>query len=175
MDFAELYAISLGAVFVILIGWHLAAVSIPLRRRLWNVYRQRIMYTNLVARQSGSNDFTLASAVQVLSLISLNVVACAIYVEDSVALSTRVASVALVNLVPLYLGGRTSLLANSLFGLDLPYYIMMHGWLGRICLTEALVHGIVCALKIDWNMSIKHILVTNLQSFGRTVCVLMKV
>lgn len=140
MDTAEIYAVVLGSIFVVLIGWHLAAELSVSRHRLISAIRRRMMYTNLVKRQHGTNDFTAATALQLLVMMGLNIVACVVRLQPSGS-STRLAHVAMLNAIPLYLGGRTSFLVELFLGLPLPWYNMMHGWIGRILLTQALIHA----------------------------------
>lgn len=159
MDIAEIYAICLGSIFVLLLGWHLAAATITLRHRLLDICRRRIEYTNIFLRRQGSNDFTVATAIYLAILGALNVFACCAYVGES-GRSARLASIASLNIIPLYLGGRTSLIGDYVLKLPLPWYTMMHGWVGRICLTEALVHGFIEMKKTDSEMNMRSTLVS---------------
>lgn len=52
----------------------------------------------------------------------------------------NIANLAVVNLVPLFLGGRTSTQADNL-GIALPVYQFAHHWLARTFAVQALLHG----------------------------------
>lgn len=54
-------------------------------------------------------------------------------------LMTRSAFMASINIIPLFLGGRTNLLANYL-GISIHTYYLAHHWIGRIVIFQSLLH-----------------------------------
>lgn len=60
----------------------------------------------------------------------------------AVTLRRGLAHVAIVNLVPLFLGGRTNFLLDFL-GIPLHVHQLAHHWLGRVAVLQATLHGIV--------------------------------
>lgn len=54
----------------------------------------------------------------------------------------RAAIMALINMVPLFIGGRTNPLADAL-GISVQSYYFAHNWIGRVAILEAVLHSIV--------------------------------
>jgi hypothetical protein len=55
-----------------------------------------------------------------------------------------------INLIPLFLGGRTNVLANYV-GISLHTYYIAHHWLGRLVIFQSLLHvALVIASGKPW-------------------------
>lgn len=54
----------------------------------------------------------------------------------------RAATIALINMVPLFIGGQTNPLANTL-GISVQSYYFTHNWIGQVAIVEAVLHSIV--------------------------------
>ena len=160
MNFEEVYAISLGSVFVVLIGWHAAEALLLWRRRVTGLVRKYVSQSLVVTRRNGTSNFNVAAALGVLILAAANVVACAIGVSSRPQLVRRLAVVSIVNLVPLYLGRSTSLVVNHVCGLSPTAYGILHRWLGWVCLLGALCHGLLALSLSEWTFSVRSILVS---------------
>jgi predicted ferric reductase len=67
--------------------------------------------------------------------------------SDLATLATRAGALAMVNLIPLFLGGRTNTLSNFL-NVPLQTYYLIHHWVGRMAVLQALLHvGIIVRLE----------------------------
>jgi len=88
------------------------------------------------------NYFQLAMFILyiIANVVGMSTVSC---IPDAMV---RAGKMAIVNMVPLFLGGRTSFVANWL-GISLQSYYLCHHWIGRIVLLESLIH-LVLALVI---------------------------
>lgn len=62
----------------------------------------------------------------------------------------RLGKLCLINMTPLFLGGRTSYLVDKGLGVGLSNYYFMHRWVGRVCLIHGLSHRVLRAID---NMS----------------------
>lgn len=60
--------------------------------------------------------------------------------ETPASFGRRAAVVAAINMVPLFLGGRTNLVADSL-RIPLSTYYIFHHWIGRIAILQCMVHS----------------------------------
>lgn len=49
---------------------------------------------------------------------------------------------AIINMVPLFLGGRTNPVADAL-GISIQSYYFAHNWIGRVAIVEALIHSVI--------------------------------
>lgn len=142
MDLVEIYSASLGAMCALLIGWNIAAATVALQHRFQSILHAHLMQ-NIAKRVRGSGDYTVSVVLQIVILITANAVLSTIFVSNLDDLGVRLGIIALVNVMPLFLGGRTSLIADKVFGVSLPWYNMIHNWIGRICMMQALVHGLL--------------------------------
>ena len=71
-------------------------------------------------------------------------------IKSTSDLISRSGMMASINLIPLFLGGRTSVLANFL-GISLHTYYLAHHWIGRIVVLQGLLHvGLVIASGKPW-------------------------
>lgn len=153
MDTGNIYATCLGAFFALFIGWQIAAETTSLRHKATSIIRKYVGQMLVLTRPNGSGDISVGAAVGVVVLIALNAAACAFQVSSQSQLGDRLGKLAIINLVPLLLGGRTSLIANSVLGLPLSHYETLHRWIGRVCALEALAHLLLALSKKNWQFS----------------------
>lgn len=130
MESFNLYGIALiGIVGLLLIKkYH------KILRRIIAWLLQRIRYKSLYNRGTWSDiGMTVPQAITLTAFIGGNAVICAF--DPSVALPR----ILLFNLIPLYLGRRMNIFTNFL-EISLHVHQFAHNWLGRIVVTQALVH-----------------------------------
>lgn len=127
------------AVFWYAIAFLSVLVSLALRRarsRLVSLAQWTTHYLRhrvLVSRGSwSSSTITVPDAV----LLSIFLAANTLLSIDV----PNIANLAILNMLPLYLGGRTSILADYL-GIPLPIYQFAHNWLARVFATQTLLHS----------------------------------
>lgn len=110
---------------------------------LWRWRRRLLLLSRWAAGHVGhrvllSRGFWSSSTITILDAISL-----AIFLSVNFLLSAtggNIANLALINLLPLFLGGHTNLLADYL-RIPLPIYQFAHRWLGRVVIAQALLHS----------------------------------
>lgn len=115
----------------------LIALAIRRARRrlksLWQWMIQCLRYRVLVSRGSwSSSTITVPDALLLSTFLAVN----ALLSIDI----PNIANLAILNLVPLYLGGRTNIQADYL-GVPLPIYQFAHNWLARVFAAQTLVHS----------------------------------
>lgn len=103
--------------------------------------RKWLLYMIFFPRRAGSSDCTVLDMVVLLSYLAGNAYCAFSRVSSREELAERLGKLCLVNIVPLYLGGRTSYIVDKWFGVDLSAYYFMHRWIGRVCLAHGLAHG----------------------------------
>ena len=140
MEFQDIYATCLGSIFVVFIGYQLAAVLAAWRSQIRAAFRKYISQSVIVMRRDGSTDVSVAAALGLLALAAGNVAACIVGVATQRQLVSRLGVMTTVNLIPLYFGGRTGFFISRVCGLSIITYGAIHRWLGRICLLEAAAH-----------------------------------
>lgn len=86
-----------------------------------------------------SQQCSYHETVLILVLLLGNIAASATQVQSTSDLAQRTASIALVNLVPLALGGHMNIVL-ALTGLNLSDITYIHFWLGQIVVIQALLH-----------------------------------
>lgn len=69
-----------------------------------------------------------------------NGVSMALHVKGAREQSNRAAMMASINLIPLFCGGRTSILVDRL-GIPLHSYYLAHHWIGRVVVVQGLLHA----------------------------------
>lgn len=82
-----------------------------------------------------------------------NAFAAFLRVSDGPTVSRRLEMLCLINLVPLYVGGRTSYVIDRALGISLDRYLLLHRWISRIYLLYAVGYGISYSVKDARNLS----------------------
>lgn len=101
--------------------------------RRWIKY---VIYCVLIQRGPWSAiNVTVLDALWLLVLISVNALLAVFGLRSSLV------QVAVINLAPLYLEGRTNWTADRL-GIPLHTYCFAHRWLGRVVIAQAIVHAV---------------------------------
>lgn len=159
MDAESTYATALGTLFTLILGWHLAAETWAWRHRASARFRKWVTNNPVGARQNGSSGISVGTVLGVLTVVSVNIFVSCFRVGTVAKLGRRLGIVAVANLTPLFLGGRSSLWANVLGGIPLPLYHTCHRWLGRVCLVQSLVHGFIQLYLSAWKFTIGDIVV----------------
>lgn len=115
--------------------------------------RKWVFNTLLLRRQSGSSEISILTAVLLTIYFVANAFAAFLRVSDGPAVSRRLGMLCLINLVPLYVGGRTSYVIDRALGMSLDRYLLLHRWIGRMCLLYAVGHGISYSVEDARNLS----------------------
>lgn len=144
MQVSLVYLIAFCAAVACALLFSLYQVLDPSTRRFVFAWlRKKIVYRLIYRRRKGTSSFTMLSVLGLSALVGVNVTACVLEVSDTHALAVRCAKLVLVNALPLFLGGRTSLFADRVLRLPLNHYQFLHRWVGRICVIQGVIHGLI--------------------------------
>lgn len=147
-DIINLYAISIAGIFaVLLIRWasRFATPYVPYVRS-WTL--SHIIYPLLIPRRKWMS-ITYIEAALLGAYVIANGVCMGVKVYGTSDLMLRSGMMASVNLIPLFLGGRTNLLANN-FGIPLHSYYLAHHWVGRMAIMQSLLHAGLAISSQNW-------------------------
>lgn len=136
MEVHDVYTIVLGSIFVVLIGWHLAAVGLWARRKVATWTRKNIAQMVVFRRYQGSTDYTVGSILCIIAIVSGNGVAVFYRTHNGNEFEARLAELSALNLIPIFLAGRTTVFVQHICGLSLRQYSILHRWLGWVCLAQ---------------------------------------
>jgi hypothetical protein len=157
-----IYVISLASAVGMLVLWKVyQLIDVKTRRAIFLYARKKLLYTLVYRRRSGSDNVNVPSLLSVCLLIAANITVCALNFKDRKELAKRCGSLSLVNMVPLFLGGQRSTLTDRVLHLGSTEQSLLHRWMGRVCVVQGLVHGIVFAMSTS--PTVIHILVSILQ------------
>lgn len=125
--------------------WRLLAVRV--RQRLLSFLSKWLFYTVVLPRCRGSSDITVFALLLIGLFVLGNIAVSTIGIQDRTDLAQRVARLALINAIILFLGGRTNLLADKLLQWSIPDYYLLHRWVGRVTVLEVIIHGSLMYLE----------------------------
>lgn len=131
------YGLTLGSLILL---FTLRPIAFLIVARFGHTFRSHVQYPLIIARNRYTGSLSRLEAIYLTVYLATNGLVLGYSVRDRFILSKRAAFAALVNLVPLYFGGRTNPLM-SFIGLPLPLYHFAHHWFGRVAILEALIHA----------------------------------
>jgi uncharacterized membrane protein len=137
-----IYAIAFASGILLLLLWRLSQfLTVKARERILSTITKWVVFTVPCPRMDGTSDVTILAAAFVVALLAGNLAASLVALQDRQDLSFRLARLSLINMVFLYLGGRTNLFVDKIFRLSHTEYWLLHRWLGRVAALEGLIHG----------------------------------
>lgn len=116
-------------------------------RFLGPLLRKWFLYATAFPRRSGSSDCTILGALILIAYVVGNAYSASVGNPSREELIKRLGKLCLINMVPLFLGGRTSYLVDKGLSISLSHYHFMHRWVGRVCLAHGLAHGALRAVE----------------------------
>ncbi|KAI9777795.1 MAG: hypothetical protein M1839_008590 [Geoglossum umbratile] len=141
MQLTVAYAISVAAVVGAFTLYRVGTVIARVVRMLRTVFiLKHLCYPVLWRRRSGSTDMTRLQGILTALFIAANILCSLIGVRNVSDLNRRSGILSLINMMPMFLGGRTNLFAD-LLGLRLDHYGTLHRWIGRVCVLQGILHG----------------------------------
>jgi hypothetical protein len=141
-----IYLISLAAAFGLLLFWKVyRLLDVVTRRTIIQYARKKLLYTLIYRRRASSDNVNVLSLFNICLILAANVTACGLKINNRAELAKRCGSLFLVNLIPLLLGGQRSFLTDRFLHLQSSEQSLLHRWMGRVCVAQGLVHGIVNA------------------------------
>lgn len=137
ISIVDLYAASTAGILVVIIIpfiGRLAADYLP-GIRFW--FLKQAFFRLLIQRRRGRSSVTYVEFALLGLYLAVNI-ACTF--EDGTSdLMGRSGQMSSVNMVTLMLGGRTNVLIDA-FGIPLHTYYLVHHWIGRMAIAQALLH-----------------------------------
>ena len=137
--FVRWYAISIGGLVALPFIFQFrrfGTMQIYTCIRFWLL--KNFVYPLLLPRWLDWTRVTIGQAVALAAYATINGFLMIPW-RSSSDLMSRCGMLASVNIVPLFLGGRTSFLAEFL-GLQLHTYYLAHHWIGRMVVLQGLLH-----------------------------------
>jgi hypothetical protein len=161
------YAVSIAAITACLLLYCIGSiVSIFLITRFRLKALTLFAYPLLIHRKYWGG-VTRLQAGAVGGYFIINGACMGIGIETTSDLALRCGMMASVNMIPLFLGGRTSMLANFL-GISLHTYYLAHHWIGRIVIVQSLLHvGLVIASGKPWTFDSSQISGISVSHFSK--------
>jgi hypothetical protein len=148
LEFNQYYAISIAAIWALLAIYSIGSIISTCLYYQVRYFLLRFLLNNLLLRRRYWGSVTFLQGILIGFYIGGNGYAMWAGWKDLISRSGLLAS---INLVPLFLGGRTNLLAEFL-GVSLQSYYLMHHWVGRVAILQGLVHALLVIRRIDkWN------------------------
>jgi hypothetical protein len=158
MDITQWYAVALGAIAAAYVLFYISKAVIKFSHTYASFYflkyafypeilrylRGSDIITQILRYLRGSDTTTPFDAVLITGFVVGNILCITIGAGNISGLIGRTGLIAAINLMPLALGGHMNLIA-SYCGFALGGYGRIHRWLGRVAITEGLVHSIMAA------------------------------
>jgi hypothetical protein len=108
-----IYLISLASAAGALLLWRVyRLLDARTRTKVLLFIRKQLLYQLVYRRRNGSDDVSVLSLFNICLLVGANITACALKIQDRGELARRCGRLFLVNMIPLFLGGKRSLLAD---------------------------------------------------------------
>lgn len=104
-------------------------------------FTKYFQYLLLIQRKPGIAITRLQASCLVIYLAS-NLLVLFLGLHGVQQLEKRAALMAIINMVPLFLGGRTNPVADAL-GISIQSYYFAHNWIGRVFILEAMLYSII--------------------------------
>lgn len=144
MQLLTIYTICLYATFGAIALWQISRLIMHhALRPCLRCLRKYLLYSLIVRRQVGTSDFTVFTAIFILIYITVNVIVTVYRISTKALLAQRLGSLAIINIVPLYLGGRTNFIVDRIFNLRVTQYELLHRWVGRVCVLQGVTHALI--------------------------------
>lgn len=157
MELTLWYSIAIAALAVVLVlGGIGIYIFLFMFKQVKFVFRRYFWYVPLLRRRRLWGSVSLGQGFLVTLYIVLNGFAMGVGIDITNAsdLITRTGLLASINTVPLFFGGRTSILAEIL-GFSFHSYYLAHHWIGRVVVLQSLLHAILVAARGElWTFNI---------------------
>tara|TARA_R110002060_G_scaffold32988_4_gene43708 strand:+ start:1270 stop:1782 length:513 start_codon:yes stop_codon:yes gene_type:complete len=150
MNITQWYAISIAVVAVCIAIHRLAGIiSVLLKTRIQFMLLKHLVYPMFLNRKYWGGVTRFHGSL-IGSYIVLNGFCMGLGIRSTTDLLLRSGTMASINLIPLFLGGRTNMLSDFM-GISLHSYYLAHHWIGRIVILQSLIHvGLVIRAKTPW-------------------------
>jgi len=142
MNITQWYAVAIAAIFGGIVIFRLGSVSTAFFvSRLQYTMLKGLIYPLAIQRRYWTSITRFHGAL-LGSYFVINGLCMGIGIHTTSDLISRTGLMASINLIPLFFGGRTSLLANFM-GISIHTYYLAHHWVGRVVILQGLAHVIL--------------------------------
>lgn len=155
------YAISLGIIATTVVI--LSRSSLFLLLLIYSSFRKwfyRMLWYPVFIKRRYSGSVSRAQGLYVLAYIVMNGFCMGLGIRPghlTTDLISRTGVMASINMVPLFLGGRTSIVVDML-GVSVHSYYLAHHWIGRVVAVQGLIHsGLVISRVNSSTLDATHI------------------
>ncbi|KAI9884401.1 MAG: hypothetical protein M1823_003811 [Watsoniomyces obsoletus] len=154
MDITRWYGYSLIAVIGCLIVRQTCIFFFAFVRAYGLFYLlKQVFYPVLFKRRNRSDSITRSQAMIILIYLAANGLLLGLHIRTAAELQSRSSKLAMINMVPLFFGGRMNFWIDYL-GITLQAYYLMHHWVGRVVVAQGLIHsGLAIAASMRWDHS----------------------
>ncbi len=152
-DVARWYAYSLAAVVGGLVVRQACLLFVAFVRAYGLFYLfKHVFYPALFERRNnGFDTVTRLHALIILTYIVANGILLGIRTHSAADLRSRASTLAMINMIPLFFGGRMNFWIDYL-GIRLRTYYLMHRWVGRMVVLQGLLHtGLAISASSRWD------------------------
>ena len=164
MEATYVYVIAAGGIFTILFLLTLRPHSVQFIEHIVLWQSKYLTYPQILHRHSLLGPWTPAGVVLHTGYIAANVSCLEFWKLTTTKVGLRAANLALINMMPLFLGTHLSFLSN-LFGVSLKSWRMVHRSAGILSFSLMLLHIlIVVASRVSFSLSVPENL------YGLIVC-----
>jgi hypothetical protein len=140
MNLTQWYAVSIAAIAGCILLYRIGIVSSAfLTARFQYIALKNLAYPLLIPRRYNWKGVTRLQGAVLGGYFGINGFCMGLGITSRSELMARSGMLASINLIPLFLGGRTSVLANFL-GISLHTYYIAHHWIGRLVILQGLLH-----------------------------------
>ena len=116
------------------------------------LFLKNIVYLFIYRRSRIMGPMTLLEAILHIAHLALTAVYNLYNTSSMAEVAERSGNLSVINLVPLLLAGRPSLIAN-LLGLSLRSYVRVHGTMGAMACIQALIHIVISIRLREFSVS----------------------
>ena len=142
MDPSLIYTAVVCSILFLLLAKQVAYWMISILDKPAGFVRQRLIYAYLIHRHRILGPLTRGRFCFIILVISINIFFSTFRAISPERSGIRTGRMALVNLIPLYLGLHNSYIAD-LLGLDLSFFRFLHFLAAVMCTVSGIVHSVI--------------------------------
>ncbi len=143
MDLVLVFAICIAVPFASLAIYQAGKIVGQQALRIYvSIIRKRLCYPLLITRPRGTTNVSILDGIWIIVYCVLNAVCLAFNITNLTQLGSRSGLLFGINMIPLFLGGRTNLIADKLLRLHRARYELAHRWIGRMCFVQGTLHAV---------------------------------
>jgi hypothetical protein len=142
METVDIYAICVGGIFAVFFVLTFRPYLLQFVKYIILLLCKVLTYPQILRRHSSLGPWTPAGLIVHTAYITANVYCLEFWKLTATKVGLRAANLALVNMMPLFLGAHLSFLAD-LFGVSLKTFRMVHRSAGMMSFALVLLHVLV--------------------------------